>query len=455
MAGGRDDFPRRLSRRQILRSAAIAGGGAVAGALLTACGGSSAKGDATASAGQTTGTTLPAAANLSRPVTISEWGFGVDATNPLAAARMDAFKQAYPQIKVEITPKVEDQKILTNAVSNQLPDLLWLGREKLASWASRNVLRPLDGYVERDQFDLGAFYPAAVDEVKYDGKLYGIPQFISVRGLYINNDALKEVGVDPAKVDTGDWDALTDLGKRLTKRTGDKVDRWGFDTKISGGLFYLWGLGNGGAFLGPDNKTATFNDPKLVDALAWGMRNYEAQGGYRSYLAVSSTFQNDEQFARGQVAIVPYEEWLLGVIARVAPNMNFSFLPLKRRGGSDSVSYTTGQAWTITKNAKHVDAAWEFIKFMNATDTWLIGANAKKDYNKRNKKGPFIPSLTGSKAADQLQLDQVYEPISPTFDAAMRLLPQLLERSQNTRSPPRQSVANWTTTFLTAASNPP
>jgi len=435
-----------LSRRTLLRSALAISGGAAASALLAACGGKAKPTSAsdTAVTGTTTGAVSPvatgatpgsavaAAPAFTRQASITEWGFGVEETNPLAFARVEAFKKAYPSIKLEIVPKVEDQKILTGAAAKQLPDLLWLDRTTLSSWAARGVLKPLDAYIQRDKFDLGRFNASAVSEVKYDNKMYGVPQFMTVRPLYVNTDALKAAGVDATQLDAGNWDTLTDLGKQITKRRGDKVDRWGFDPKVytqtGGGFLYLWGLGNGGTFLSADGKKATFNDPKIVDALDWGVKSYAAQGGFTSYQAVSSTWQNDEQFARGQVAMTLYENWMLGIIARVAPDLNFTVLPVKKRGGSAPISFTTGNAWTITANAKEPDAAWEFIKFMNDLNTWQIGANAVKEYQKKNGK-PYIPTLTGDKAADQMQINTVYEPIAPKFDSAVKLMPQLLDTS--------------------------
>ncbi len=436
-----------LSRRLLLRGALSVSGGLVASALLAACGGGTAKPTGThdvavtgtttgavgsVTTGATPGKSAASAPAFTRQTSIAEWGFGVEETNPLAFARVDAFKKAYPSIKLDIVPKVDDQKILTGAASKQLPDLLWLDRTTLSSWAARGVLKPLDAYIQRDAFDLGRFNASAVSEVQYNAKTYGIPQFMTVRPLYVNTDALKEAGMDATQLDTGNWDKLTDVGTQLTKRSGDKVDRWGFDPKVytqtGGGFLYLWGLGNGGAFLSSDGKKATFNDPKIVEALDWGVKSYAAQGGFTPYQAVSSTWQNDEQFARGQVAMTLYENWMLGIIARVAPNLNFTVLPVKKRAGSDPISFTSGNAWTITASAKDPDAAWEFIKFMNDLNTWQIGANAVKEYQKTNGK-PYIPTLTGDKAADQMQIEKVYEPIAPKFDSAIKLFPQLLDTS--------------------------
>ncbi len=402
-----------LTRRTLLQGAAV-GGGALAVAAM-------------APAGRGLAEETPAA-NTDVSGTLTSWGFGVEETNPLAFARVNAFKKAFPKIQLEVVPEFDNQKLLTAAASKTVPDLLWLDRFETASWASRHVLMPLGDLIERDDYDTSRFYEPALAEATVEDEVYGIPGGMDVRGLYVNLDALTEVGVDPGTLDTGNWDQLSELGGKLTKRDGNRVERWGFDTKAQAGGFNLWGPANGGRFLSDDAQEATFDDPKLVDALDWAVRAYDAQGGGKLYDSVATTWQGDEQVARGQVAMSIYESWLLGIISRVAPKLNFTVLPIKKRGGDEVTSFAGGRGWYIPQGAKNVDAAWDFIKFMHTDDTWLIGAKAVKAA--RDEKGePYIPSLTGSKTADALQIEQVYTPIAPQFDAAVKLWPELLAKS--------------------------
>jgi ABC-type glycerol-3-phosphate transport system substrate-binding protein len=120
-------------------------------------------------------------------------------------------------------------------------------------------------------------------------------------------------------------------------------------------------------------------------------------------------------------------------VAGVAPDMNFAILPIRERGsGADGkmVSFTGGNGWYITKNAKNPDLAWEYIKFMHSDDTWLIGGQALKEL--RESQGqPFVPSLTGSQTADAAMKDQLYVPVNQAFDDAVNLFPELLKESEN------------------------
>jgi ABC-type glycerol-3-phosphate transport system substrate-binding protein len=131
---------------------------------------------------------------------------------------------------------------------------------------------------------------------------------------------------------------------------------------------------------------------------------------------------------------------MMGIVARVAPTLNFSVQPIKKRGTQDLFSFTGGRAWAIPRDAKDPEAAWEFIKFMTALDTWKIGADAVKA-SQETQGRPYIPSLTADKAADQMQIEQVYVPIAPQFDAAVKLFPQILEKSE-TRQISNSPVSN-------------
>lgn len=410
----------RISRRELLRGAGTAGAIALAG-----------RGTSRAFAQNATPSpSAPPLPSFSGNAKITSWGFGVEETNPMAFSRVDAFKKQYPNIEIEIVPQFDSQKLLTGAASGNVPDVLWLDRFSVASWAARGVLTSIDDLNANGAIDFSQFYDAAVTEAKYNGKLYAVPQFMDVRALYVNNDALSAAGIDPELLDTSNWDQLSQFGGKLVKKNGDKVDVWGFDHKMEARNIWMWGFGDGGKFISDDGKTLSYNDPKVVEVLDWGAKAYDAQGGMKLLEAVATTWQGDEQFARGQVAMTIYESWMLGIVARVAPDLNFSVVPVKVKGGKDDVSFTGGPAWAIPAKAKNPDAAWVFIQFMNHPNTWMIGANAVKEARKQANQ-PYIPSLTGNKQADQMQIDQVYESIDPKFDKAVKLFPQLLNYSYN------------------------
>lgn len=363
-----------------------------------------------------------------------EWGFGIAETNPMAAARVAAFQEAFPNVELEIVETFDEQKLLTAVASDTVPDVLWLSRFETATWASRDVLMPLTEMIERDSYDTSIFYESAIEESTYNDELYGIPGGMDVRALFINLDHLTEVGIDTAAIDTSNWEQLGEYAAQLVLQEGDAYTRWGFDHKAQQGNFWLWGNGNGGSFMNEDASEATYNNEENVAALDWAVRTFDGQGGYEGYQAFATTWQGDEQFARGQVSMSLYEQWMMsGPIASVAPDLNFVVLPVRENGsGADGrmVSFVGGNSWCIPAGAKNPEAAWEYIKFLHTDETWMIGAEATKALRVEQGDRPFIPSLTGSKTADQLQIE-LYEPVAGPFDDAVNLFPQILEQSIN------------------------
>jgi multiple sugar transport system substrate-binding protein len=363
---------------------------------------------------------------------LTEWGFGIQETNPLARARVLAFQEAYPDVDLQIVESFDEQKLLTAAASDTLPDVIWLSRAETATWAAPGVIRPLTEFIERDGYDTSDFYPFAIEEASYEGEVYGIPGGADVRALYVNLDHLGEIGVDVESIDTSDWDQLSEIGAQLVQREGDQVQRWGFDHRVQANNFWLWGYGNGGQFLSDDGMEATFNSEPNVEALQWAVDAYEAQGGSKLYDALATTFQGDQQFANGTVSMSVYEQWMLSAaIATVAPDMNFRLLPIRERGSGPEGSiatYSGGNGWYITSGAKNPDAAWEFIKFLHSDETWRIGAEAVKAL-RAEQGNPYFPSLTGKTSVDQMQIDELYEPVGEAFDSAVDLLPTLLQES--------------------------
>lgn len=361
-----------------------------------------------------------------------EWGFGIQETNPLARARVLAFQEAFPDVNLQIVETFDEQKLLTAAASDTLPDVIWLSRAETATWAVPGVIRPLTEFIERDSYDTSTFYPFAIEEASHNGEIYGIPGGADVRGLYVNVDHLQEVGTSVDDLDTSNWDQFTELAGQLVQREGDRVQRWGFDHRVPANNFWLWGYGNGGSFLSDDGMEATFNSEQNVEAMQWAAEAFEVQGGGTLYDALATTFQGDQQFANGTVSMSVYEQWMLSAaISTVAPDMNFRLLPIReRKSGVDGpiTTYSGGNGWYITSGAKTPDAAWEYIKFLHTDETWRIGAEAVKAL--RIEQGnPYFPSLTGKPAVDQMQIDELYESVSEAFDGAVELLPQLVENS--------------------------
>jgi multiple sugar transport system substrate-binding protein len=352
--------------------------------------------------------------------TLTTLGFSLP--DEIATTRVDTFKKANPQVQVKITEGgFDEQQFLSAVASGNPPDLVYVDREIIGTYAARGAILPLDECVSQAAIDMGQYRPAAVQQVTVEGKVYGIPEFYSVRILIINSKAVQQAGLRPADVDTSDWAALPDLARKLTRTQGGKLQRIGFDPKIPEFL-PMWVRANGAALLSDDGRTAKLNDPKVVEAVTATAGVVQANGGWSKLKGLRDSFDffgAKNQFAKDQLGAFPMEDWYLSVLAENSPGVDITVAPFKDRQGNP-LTFVTGSAWAIPKGAKNPDAACRFAKTVTEASTWVAAAKAR--VAARARKGlPFTGLYTGNKLADEQIFGEIYKPSGQAkFDQAVQ-----------------------------------
>jgi multiple sugar transport system substrate-binding protein len=280
-----------------------------------------------------------------------------------------------------------------------------------------------------------------------------MPQFVNVDMIFMNNSVLQEGGVDPATVDPGKWEQMQELGQKLAKVEGARITRTGFDTKMQDGRLWLHTWANGGRLVSDDGKTASFNDPKAVEALTWAKAVVDAQGGEKARAAFQQAqnfFSPQNPVLIGQTAITVFENWLGGVL-KVNPQFSFSVKLPRLRNSTTEVTMATGSAFAMPRGVSGAkrDAAWAFMRGMCSTDAWIAAERATFDANK-SKNELYTASITGNMQADQYAWSQIYQSLGASYDQIVKLLPQALQVARFRYSGP---VAAEVRDAMTAAVN--
>jgi multiple sugar transport system substrate-binding protein len=354
--------------------------------------------------------------------TLTTMGFGVG--DEIASTRVDLADKAISPSKVKIGSDTFDaQQFLSAVASKTPPDLVYMDRQLLGTYAARGTIEPLEDCVSKESVDLDQYRDPAIKEITLDGKLYGLPEFYDNRVLMVNDASLQSAGVDPTAVDTGDHAALTRLAAQLTKKNGNDLARIGFDPKIPEFL-PVWAKANGVDMISKDGKKANLDDPKLVAGLEYAVSLINAQGGWGSFKAFRDSFDffgEKNQFASDQLAAFPMEDWYLNVLADVSPKMAITVAPFTDERGK-TIDWVTGSAWAIPSASKHKDQACKWIKAMTTSDTWIAAAQARADKRKSEGK-PFTGVYTGNEVADKKIFgDVVSLSDTPVYDKAVKVV---------------------------------
>ena len=179
----------------------------------------------------------------------------------------EEFAKVHPEIKVTFRAPYESyeeatQKVLREAVTNQLPDVTFQGLNRIRVLVDKNIPAPLDGYIAAEKdFDKQGFHQAMYDIGTASGKVYALPFAISLPIVYVNLDLVKQAGADVNNLPTT-WDGLLDLAKKV-KALGPDTNGITYAWDITGN--WLWQapvFARGGTMLNADETKVAFDGPE-------------------------------------------------------------------------------------------------------------------------------------------------------------------------------------------------
>lgn len=327
---------------------------------------------------------------------------GFSMPDEIATVRVDEFKKQFPDVQLDLSEgSLDQQQFLTTVASGNPPDVIYIGRDELSTYATRGAIVPLDECIASQSIDTSQYREAALSQVTVNGQIYGIPEFFNVIVLMLNNTALEEAGLTPDDVSTTDWDALAQVNEQLTKNENGNLTRIGFDPKLPE-FFPLWVKANGSQLLSDDGRTAQLDTPEAVEALEFASNLHEAAGGRQAFVAFRDTwdfFGANNQFVADQLGAFPMEQWYINVLVENSPDAAITVKPFTDKQGNP-LTFATGNAWAIPRGAENVEAACAFMKTMTAPDTWYAAAQARAQARQADGL-PFTGVYTGNTVADE------------------------------------------------------
>jgi multiple sugar transport system substrate-binding protein len=363
-----------------------------AGLALAGCASGTGGGDSTSDA-----TKFDSGADVSGPLSVMGFGAG----DEIGEVRLDEAKKQMPDVDVQlIKGDLDIQQFLSAVAAGDPPEIVYANRDQIGTFASRGAIVPLDSCVDGEKIDTSQYRESALNQVTFDDKVYGIPEFNGIIVTMANKNLLSAAGLTLDDVNGSDWDAMTAAAQKMTVGNGGNLSVIGVDSKLPEFL-PLWAKANGVDLLSEDGRTANINDPKVVEALEWAVNIYDLQGGFsavKAYRDTADFFGAENQFATNTLGAMPMEHWYINVLNENSPDAPLTFDTVKDRQGA-TLSYATGSAWAIPADSANPEAACRFMKLMTETDAWIKAAQARVDL-RAEKNLLFTGLLTGNQVAD-------------------------------------------------------
>ena len=176
------------------------------------------------------------------------------------------FEAANPGIKVEHTNLSWDDILVkgrTLVATNSTPDIMNLNT--FSDYAAQDLL-----YKASDIFDaktLADFVPAFIDNSKYNGTAYAVPDLASARMFFYNKKILYTSGVNKVP---STWAEVTAAAKKIKKKYPNVYPiAIPLGSEEAQGEFAIWAGGNNGRYFDDKTKKWVINSKANVETLKY------------------------------------------------------------------------------------------------------------------------------------------------------------------------------------------
>lgn len=246
-------------------------------------------------------------------------------------------------------------------------DVIPVRDDWVAEFASRGFLAPFDQFIKEG--DLEGFPKHSLDNLSWEGKLYGMPRYLWLYQLYYNKEILEKAGYNnPPET----WDEMIKMH--------DKIKGTGYNTFLEAAAkeqfsrgFAARILGMGGQVLDQEGRPA-FNSEAGIRTLEIMRKLYETGTMSESSFEMVSTSAVADLFVAGNYAFAltspaTYPMSLDADHSKVIGKVGVALIP-KGSAGSGSWCETAGVG--IPSGAKNKELAWEFVKFVTNAEQQKI-----------------------------------------------------------------------------------
>jgi len=285
---------------------------------------------------------------------------------------LDIWRAKHPNIELKKvrTPGVYtsyQDKLFTMIAGGNPPDIATLDTWWSQRFYERGVCVNLDPLIERDKVDLSLFRPGFVEEGRsvYDGHMYGLVWGPGVVLTFFNQDAFDKAGLPYPKKGWTVKDLLT-YGKKLTKDfNGDGIiDQWGFrgGDWPEGWCAYLWG----GRWFNEKGELS-ITDPKFVKGVQFGA-DLTLKYGIQPTMAQEESISKVGVWRTGKIAMWISWDGFVGWDRRAGIKFREYTTYLPRADNNPIITFQKGNSIVILKGTKHLEEAWDFVKWLSLSD---------------------------------------------------------------------------------------
>lgn len=357
----------------------------------------------------------------------------------------DLFALKNPNIEIEVVSTqsmysnrgdevIDYKKAFKDFVEKEQPDVLMLDTDNYSTFATEGKLQELDTLIERDKYNTETIYPNLLDLLKSkgEGKLYGMAPSFYGSVIFYNADLFAKYGVELPH-DGMTWQEILDTARRFPTDGDEKTRVYGYGNQYGGvnaeqlasQISRTLGLQS----INTDTMKITLDTDswKQVYKLAFEAIDSKAlynpqDGGFNG--GTMEEYYQSQPFLMGRMAMTVDSSYMLQNMKQAKEAIK-DYKPFKMGMVAGPVDpalpdstrdISFSEIFAIRANSPNVDAAWEFVKFINGEDFAKVKS--------RTMNNGLLSRMGFSKEYDGLNLDVFYK-LKPSPDDSYRSMDKI------------------------------
>ncbi len=344
-----------LTRRELLRGAALGVGAITLAPALSACGLVPGLGGGDKLTVWTDATFAPASDDL-QTEEIQKWAKSKN-------------------VEVEITRETGDnvqQKLQAAVESKQLPDISQVNDNRLTLFYAAGIFTDVSDLFAEFGKQWNGWYKAAQNGVTKDGKQWALPYSIDSNLILYRKDILDEGGVKEAPKN---WEEFYSVAQKLQKPptlygVGFQFNKAGTDAEDT---FTLMSLGHGANVVKEDGKTLNVKAPEMLEFLKF-LKNSWAMGVYPPGVTGWDNASNNTALQDEKVIFIHNPAsplvWFRNNKPDMLPKIGVSAVPAGPKGQYNTAYLRDGFAILKTGNQKKTDLSKELMRHLYSKDVY-------------------------------------------------------------------------------------
>ena len=282
-----------------------------------------------------------------------------------------------PESNITLNVRLVTGNVLMRAVASGTgPDVaVFQGQAKPVEYGMRGALYDLNQFEDIDEVT-ARFAESAMVSQSFGGKLYGLPEQQSFLMMFVRDDVLADLGLSAPQT----WEdlyamipILQENGLNVGFPSPTGVQSGSVSTDLNT-MYAALLLQNGGQVYTGDGSRSALGSLEAVDAFIQWSELYTKYNATKTYSPIN-------RFRTGEAPILLTSYTFYNTLVVAAPEIDglWSMLPVpgtpREDGGIDRTVSCTVTSVLLFKNAKDVDASWEFMKWWTSREGQSVYAS--------------------------------------------------------------------------------